>query len=216
LRLSHDGRTFDVLKNLRETLRACQVAFISARREAARLLSLVFQTIRIGQRRFDNAQGELPAFGNPPDLTTDETRALQQEKRAVYDNYRRRCVDEDRLIADRMFWFMLIEAMFFTALTLTKQDGPVTKARLITTIVVVLFGWIVAYISCRSVKAARDEIEYLQRTYERHPLFDAQQLSLIGALRHHNIGHWLPMLAPMMVSFLWLIVAGDIISKYRG
>ncbi len=135
----------------------------------------------------------------------------------VYHVYRTRVVDEYNFINHRMTWFVLSEAMLFSASFVVIANRSVLND--LISIFVVLTGLFVAFFTARSVGAARTEVEHLIKHYGSHYAkiaTDPRLPILTGSDGRHELGHYLPIYLPRIIFVVWCVLGLALLLSRTG
>ena len=126
--------------------------------------------------------------------------------------FRRRVVEEDTLINQRMSWMIWSEALLLAAWsgTFIKELDPNFDPTFSSPVGWILFGasafgCVIAFLSAIGVASAQLEIRRLRKLYERQFPEVEQDLRLpkiTGARRYHILGHFVPYIVPAGFLFL--------------
>ena len=141
--------------------------------------------------------------------TTDGLIGKTDPRLPTYDLYRKRVVEEDRLINDRMIWMILSEPPIFGGWFLLIKDFQLKPDYFgLALVVLAVVGILIAGLCFWSVNAARDQIQTLQNEYlSRFKTDGPPPIPLIGTAANHRYGHVLPYCLPWIVIGLWVVVS---------
>lgn len=124
--------------------------------------------------------------------------------------YRMRIVEEDRLVNDRMLWLILSQPMFFGAFFVLATSGLHSNQKALIFSIIIFSGILISWLSISSVRAARDEIDWLMKRFKNyHNDIDnnTRILDLTGQLKRHHSGHTLSSHLPRIYLFIWVSLA---------
>jgi len=142
---------------------------------------------------------------------------IDEDELLVHTLYRERIVEEDNLINHRMMWLVLSQA-FLLALwsaILNQLFNGHLSVKWITLGVIDIMGLVFSAGSYASIRAAQLEIGELRESFLKlYPFdFSAEEanhpqktlLPRLTARKHfHRVGHAVPTLMPIMLTFMWL------------